>query len=207
MLPSPNPYRARRHASAIAMSWATLAVSAFRSTLPARLSNRGLYCAVATVIAATRWRRSSRQRGGEGSGHLDHAERTHSGGQRHLRKTPEIARPDETARMVDPPFATDADGCRGCRALGGEGVGGRAPRAERAIGESTAQVLHRPGVVVMEQRIAGSDLENLRVADGVVVVEEQLGLGESFEIARGGVPDARVVLDIFLEGLDEVARD
>ena len=39
----------RCQASASAMSCATFAVSAFKSTLPTRLSNCGLYCAVATA--------------------------------------------------------------------------------------------------------------------------------------------------------------
>jgi hypothetical protein len=38
-------------------------------------------------------------------------------------------------------------------------------------------------------------LQDLGVAHGVVVVEEQLRIGEGFEIARGGVPDARVAAE------------
>jgi hypothetical protein len=48
------------------------------------------------------------------------------------------------------------------------------------------------------------ELQNLCVASRVVIVEEQLRFGEAREVFGGGVPDARIVLHVFLECLDRV---
>src|SRR6516162_9570064 len=50
--------------------------------------------------------------------------------------------------------AAGVDGDRGMSALGCEGVAGRAPGAERRAREGDAEILHRPGAVGVQQRVA-----------------------------------------------------
>src|SRR5262249_33751936 len=94
------------------------------------------------------------------------------------------------AAEIDPPFVTTANRGGSLGEFRSEGVRRRSPGAGWSVGDGRAEVLHRARIIVVKQDVVPAGADDLGVAGGVIIVEEQFGFGELLEVGRGRVPDA-----------------